>query len=78
MFRLFNRSVFKPFVFVKNVEGQSKGTLSPSYGPGDPVKKKPRFQSKPDRKHELFAKHEVVAAIVDAHKVQSFMSSVHW
>ncbi|XP_022596093.1 secernin-3 [Seriola dumerili] len=61
------RSVFKPFVFVKHIN-QLKETTSPSYGPNDPVKKKPRFQSKPNRKHELFVKHELVAAIIDTHK----------
>ncbi|MBN3300292.1 SCRN3 protein, partial [Amia calva] len=55
------RSVFKPFVFVKNIT-QLKKTCSPSYGPEDPVKKTPRFQSKPDRKHELYKKHEEAAA----------------
>ncbi|XP_018531291.1 secernin-3 isoform X2 [Lates calcarifer] len=39
-----------------------------SYGPDDPVKKKPRFRSKPDRKHGLFVKHEVMAAIIDTYK----------
>lgn len=61
------RSVFKPFIFVKNLH-PLKETSSPSYGPDDPVKKKPRFQSKPDRKHELFVKHELVAAIIQSHK----------
>ncbi|XP_056244456.1 secernin-3 [Seriola aureovittata] len=61
------RSVFKPFVFVKHIN-PLKATTSPSYGPNDPVKKKPRFQSKPDRKHELFVKHELVAAIIDTYK----------
>lgn len=64
-----NRSVFKPFVFVKNI-GQLEESSSPDYGPDDPVKKKPRFQSKPDRKHKLFAKHEMVAAIIDTYKVK--------
>ncbi|XP_020568720.2 secernin-3 isoform X2 [Oryzias latipes] len=45
------------------------GTPDPErFGPDDPVKKKPRFQSKPDRKHPLFVKHELVAAIIDTHK----------
>ncbi|KAM8857065.1 secernin-3 isoform 1-T1 [Synchiropus picturatus] len=61
------RSVFKPFVFVKNIEGQMEKTSSPSYGADDPVKKTPRFQSKPDRKHKLFVKHQVVAAIIENH-----------
>uniref|UniRef100_A0A3P8V685 Secernin 3 n=1 Tax=Cynoglossus semilaevis TaxID=244447 RepID=A0A3P8V685_CYNSE len=61
------RSVFKPFIFVKHAH-QLKLTTSPCYGPNDPVKKKPRFQSKPDRRHELFIKHEVVAAAIDSYK----------
>ncbi|XP_062259206.1 secernin-3 [Platichthys flesus] len=61
------KSVFKPFIFVKHTN-PLKETTSPSYGPNDPVKKIPRFQSKPDRKHELFAKQQVVTAIIDSHK----------
>lgn len=61
------RSVFKPFIFVDDIK-QLKHTCSPSYGPDDPVKKKPRFQSKPDRKHPLFLKHEVVVAIIETTK----------
>ncbi|KAG9341000.1 hypothetical protein JZ751_020195 [Albula glossodonta] len=61
------RSVFKPFIFVKDIK-QLKNTCSPCLGPDDPVKKKPRFQSKPDRKHPLFLKHEVVAAIIETTK----------
>lgn len=59
------RSVFKPFIFVQDVK-QLKLTCSPCYGEDDPVKKQPRFQTKPDRKHPLFLKHEVVAAIIDS------------
>ncbi|XP_077392708.1 secernin-3 isoform X2 [Festucalex cinctus] len=62
------RSIFKPFVFVENMRVELKETTSPSYGPHDPVKKKPRFQSKPDRKHSLFTKHEVVAAFIETYK----------
>ncbi|KAI7809063.1 secernin-3 [Triplophysa rosa] len=60
-----DRSVFKPFVFVPDIK-QLKHTRSPCYGEEDPVKKKPRFQSKPNRKHPLFLKHAVVAAIIDS------------
>ncbi|XP_061547158.1 secernin-3 isoform X2 [Phycodurus eques] len=56
------RSVFKPFIFVENMKVELKETTSPSYGPV-----KSRFQSKPDRKHSLFTKHEVVSAI-ERHK----------
>ncbi|XP_056145917.1 secernin-3 [Lampris incognitus] len=58
------RSVFKPFIFVSYIK-QCKQTCSPSYGLDDPVKKKPRFQNKPNRKHPLFLKHECVAAILE-------------
>ncbi|XP_034041868.1 secernin-3 [Thalassophryne amazonica] len=61
------RSVFKPFIFVRDIK-QLKQTCSPTYGSDDPVKKKPRFQSKPDRKHQLFIKHELAAAIISTHK----------
>ncbi|XP_072253133.1 secernin-3 [Leuresthes tenuis] len=61
------RSVFKPFIFVKHAN-LLKETTSPSFGPDDPVKKKPRFQSKPDRRHPLFVKHELAAAIIESHK----------
>uniref|UniRef100_A0A3P8Z4K2 Secernin 3 n=1 Tax=Esox lucius TaxID=8010 RepID=A0A3P8Z4K2_ESOLU len=59
-----DRSVFKPFIFVKDIK-QLKQTSSPTLGPEDPVKKIPRFQTKPDRKHPLFIKHELVAAIIE-------------
>ncbi|KAJ8255397.1 hypothetical protein GJAV_G00204420 [Gymnothorax javanicus] len=62
-----DRSVFKPFVFVKDIK-QLKMTCSPTFGQEDPVKKKPRFQTMPDRKHPLFLKHEVVAAIIETTK----------
>ncbi|KAM9710144.1 secernin-3 isoform 1-T2 [Menidia menidia] len=61
------RSVFKPFIFVKNAH-QLKETTSPSFGPEDPVKMKPRFQTKPDRKHPLFVKNEPVAAMIESCK----------
>ncbi|KTF92955.1 hypothetical protein cypCar_00035330 [Cyprinus carpio] len=59
------KSVFKPFIFVMDIK-QLKHTCSPCFGEEDPVKKKPRFQSKPNRKHPLFLKHEVAAAIIDS------------
>ncbi|TRY85329.1 hypothetical protein DNTS_031284 [Danionella cerebrum] len=59
------RSVFKPFVFVADVEPLTL-TSSPCFGDDDPVKRKPRFQSKPNRKHPLFLKHEVTAALIDS------------
>ncbi|XP_040297798.1 secernin-3 isoform X2 [Bufo bufo] len=51
------RSVFKPFIFVTEIEPFVR-TASPSFGADDPVRLKPRFQTKPDRRHELHKKHE--------------------
>ncbi|XP_053554435.1 secernin-3 isoform X2 [Bombina bombina] len=52
-----SRSIFKPFIFVPHIEQLVK-TASPSFGSKDPVKLTPRFQTKPDRRHELYIKHE--------------------
>ncbi|KAK2839802.1 hypothetical protein Q5P01_013542 [Channa striata] len=51
------RSLFKPFIFVRHVN-PLKETTSPTYGPDDP----------PDHKHKLFIKHELVSAIIDTYK----------
>ncbi|XP_007888203.1 secernin-3 [Callorhinchus milii] len=61
------RSVFKPFIFVSNIQ-ELLNTSSPSFGPDDPVKKEPRFQTKPDRRHALYKKHEEAASIIETHK----------
>ncbi|KFQ42257.1 Secernin-3, partial [Nestor notabilis] len=58
------RSVFKPFIFVPNVTQLLK-TSSPAFGQDDPVKKQPRFQTKPDRRHELYKKHERAAVVME-------------
>ncbi|XP_071977785.1 secernin-3 [Engystomops pustulosus] len=53
------RSIFKPFIFVPQI-GPLVKTASPVFGAEDPVKLKPRFKTKPDRRHELHKKHEDV------------------
>lgn len=62
------RSVFKPFIFVPGITELLK-TSSPTFGPDDPVKKQPRFQSKPDRRHDLYKKHESAAVVMETMKV---------
>ncbi|XP_068101578.1 secernin-3 [Hyperolius riggenbachi] len=52
-----SRSVFKPFIFASQKE-QLVGTVSPVFGSNDPVKRQPRFQSRPDRRHELVKRQE--------------------
>lgn len=63
-----SRSVFKPFIFVPNITQLLK-TNSPTFGEDDPVKKKPRFLTQPDRRHELYKKHEHAAEVMEACKV---------
>nr|XP_029480249.1 LOW QUALITY PROTEIN: secernin-2-like [Oncorhynchus nerka] len=52
-----SRSVFKPFIFSESVTPVSR-VISPQYGPDDPVRKQPRFQSLVDRRHDLYKAHE--------------------
>ncbi|XP_074159183.1 secernin-3 isoform X2 [Sminthopsis crassicaudata] len=61
------RSVFKPFIFVPNIT-ELLDTSSPTFGQEDPVKKKPRFQNKPDRKHPLYRKHEEAVEMIISNK----------
>ncbi|XP_029461676.1 secernin-3 isoform X2 [Rhinatrema bivittatum] len=62
-----SRSIFKPFIFVEKIKQLIK-TTSPTFGPDDPVKQIPRFQTKPDRRHELYKKHQVAADIMETSK----------
>nr|XP_028605155.1 secernin-3 isoform X1 [Podarcis muralis]XP_028605163.1 secernin-3 isoform X1 [Podarcis muralis]XP_028605173.1 secernin-3 isoform X1 [Podarcis muralis] len=67
-----DRSVFKPFIFVPNITQLLK-TSSPVFGPEDTVKKQPRFQTKPDRRHELYRKHESAALVMESSKEKGDM-----
>ncbi|KAH0621505.1 hypothetical protein JD844_022876 [Phrynosoma platyrhinos] len=67
-----DRSVFKPFIFVPNITQLLK-TSSPVFGPEDPVKKQPRFQTKPDRRHELYKRHESATLIMESSKEKGEM-----
>ncbi|XP_059583007.1 secernin-2 isoform X1 [Alligator mississippiensis] len=58
-----SRSVFKPFVFVANVTPVPQ-VRSPSFGAEDPVKKVPRFQSRVDRRHELYREHQAAVKLM--------------
>ncbi|XP_004476859.1 secernin-3 isoform X1 [Dasypus novemcinctus] len=58
------RSVFKPFIFVPNIL-QLLDTISPTYEPEEPIKKKPYFQIKPDRRHPLYQKHQQALEVID-------------
>ncbi|XP_007944627.1 secernin-1 [Orycteropus afer afer] len=71
------RSIFKPFIFVDDVKLVPKAQ-SPSFGDEDPAKKEPRFQEKPDRRHELYKAHEWARAVIasdqeQGHKLQKTM-----
>eukprot|EP00069_Balaena_mysticetus_P003310 bmy_16607T0 len=63
------RSIFKPFIFVDDVKLVPKAQ-SPSFGDDDPAKKEPRFQEKPDRRHELYKAHEWARAVLESDEEQ--------
>ncbi|XP_041958703.1 secernin-2 [Alosa sapidissima] len=52
-----SRSVFKPFIFSELMIPVTR-VVSPQYGPDDPAKKQPRFQSRVDRQHDLYKAHQ--------------------
>lgn len=63
-----SRSIFKPFIFVDDVKLVPKAQ-SPCFGDNDPAKKEPRFQEKPDRRHELYKAHEWARAVIAGDQV---------
>ncbi|XP_053464957.1 secernin-1 isoform X2 [Nycticebus coucang] len=64
-----SRSIFKPFIFVDGVKLVPKAQ-SPCFGDDDPAKKEPRFQEKPDRRHELYKAHEWARVILESGQEQ--------
>lgn len=64
------RSIFKPFIFVDDVKLVPK-VQSPSFGNDDPAKKIPRFQEKPDRRHELYKAHEWARSLLENDQVRA-------
>lgn len=63
-----SRSIFKPFIFVDDVKLVPK-VQSPCFGDEDPARKEPRFQEKPDRRHELYKAHEWARAVIASDQV---------
>lgn len=43
--------------------------VSPQFGPDDPVRKQPRFQSQVDRRHELYKSHQVALSTMETKPV---------
>ncbi|XP_058040102.1 secernin-1 isoform X4 [Ahaetulla prasina] len=60
-----SKSIFKPFIFVDGVKTVTK-VQSPIFGSEDPVKKIPRFQEKPDRRHELYKAQQQARLVLDS------------
>lgn len=63
-----SRSVFKPFIFVPNIS-QLLDTSSPTIEFEDPVKKKPHFKTKPDRRHPLYQEQQQALKVIDNKEV---------
>ncbi|XP_018428066.1 PREDICTED: secernin-3 [Nanorana parkeri] len=70
-----SRSMFKPFIFVPQIE-QFVRTASPVLGADDPVKLKPRFQTGPDRRHELYKKHESTLRSKETSQVKELLKKI--
>ena len=64
----FGRSVFKPFVFSDCCTPVLR-VVSPQFGADDPVRKKPRFQSQVDRRHDLYKAHQVALNTMETNPV---------
>lgn len=64
-----SRSVFKPFIFVPNIS-QLLDSTSPTFELEDPVKKKPHFKTKPDRRHPLYKEHQQALEAIDNKEVR--------
>ncbi|XP_061584867.1 secernin-2 [Cololabis saira] len=52
-----SRSIFKPFIF-SDRPAPVLQVLSPRFGPEDPARIQPRFQTRVDRRHELYKAHQ--------------------
>uniref|UniRef100_A0A8C5WQY3 Secernin-2 n=1 Tax=Laticauda laticaudata TaxID=8630 RepID=A0A8C5WQY3_LATLA len=64
-----SRSIFKPFVFVPNVIPFPQ-VKSPSFGEKDPIKETPRFQSRVDRRHNLYKQHQLALEVIDCNQLE--------
>lgn len=65
------RSVFKPFIFSDSYIPVGR-VVSPQFGPDDPVRKQPRFQSQVDRRHDLYKAHEVALNTMETKPVGTY------
>ncbi|XP_043922769.1 secernin-1 [Protopterus annectens] len=70
------RSVFKPFIFTSDVKAVPK-VQSPTFKE-DPAKKEPRFQTKVDRRHDLYKAHQRALSVLRSEKEhgQSLMETM--
>lgn len=62
------RSIFKPFIF-SDCSAPVLRVVSPQFGPEDPVRKQPRFQSQVDRRHDLYKAHQVALNTMETNPV---------
>lgn len=64
-----SRSVFKPFIFGVGA-AQPPQVLSPTFGPQDPVRTLPRFQTQVDRRHPLYRGHQVALGLMESEQAR--------
>ncbi|KAF6724599.1 Secernin-2 [Oryzias melastigma] len=65
-----SRSIFKPFIF-SDCPTRVLRVVSPQFGPDDPVRKQPRFQSRVDRRHDLYKAHQVARSNMESKPVST-------
>ncbi|XP_030077412.1 secernin-2 isoform X2 [Microcaecilia unicolor] len=73
-------SVYKPFIFVPHITPIPMA-MSPCFGDQDPVKKIPRFQTKVERRHQLYKTHQTAIqnkkfSQEETEKLQQMMQNV--
>ncbi|XP_060111738.1 secernin-2 [Heteronotia binoei] len=64
-----SRSVFKPFIFAPNITSFHQ-VQTPRFGDRDPIRERPRFQSRVDRRHELYRRHQLALEAADSHQAE--------
>ncbi|KAM6453486.1 secernin-2 isoform 1-T2 [Liasis olivaceus] len=64
-----SRSIFKPFIFVPNVTSFPQ-VKSPTFGEKDPIRDTPRFQSRVDRRHDLYKQHQLALEVMDCNQLE--------
>ncbi|XP_077169125.1 secernin-2 [Paroedura picta] len=64
-----SRSVFKPFIFAPDIMAFPQ-VQAPQFGDKDPIRERPRFQSRVDRRHELYRRRQLALEAMESQQVE--------